>query len=76
MGRQCKPHKTVRDHSVMLDGVRIWTCTNCGKRDRWSEGWSYYGSIECTGSGYGYTSGCGWPIIDRVACSSACEGER
>lgn len=57
---------------IREDGKRVWTCSNCRRTFLWDSGSSYFGSIECTRGGGGYTRGCGWPAIDNVACSETC----
>jgi hypothetical protein len=71
-------HWTPEDHSDMVDGVRHWRCSACGKRAPWGTGWVFHGADECTGDGdgrpdeVGTLPGCGSPVVNWVACSSAC----
>ncbi len=66
-------HKTEDDHSfIRKDGKRVWTCSSCGHTFLWDSQSSYFGNIECTKGGGGYTRGCGWSQIDNVACSAKC----
>jgi hypothetical protein len=69
--KQCT-HKTEEDFSfVREDGRKVWTCSNCGQTFLWDEGCSYIGSPECT-NGKGYTRGCGFAVMENVACSEKC----
>lgn len=53
-------HKSINGHSVLRDGKRIWTCSFCGEKGPWAEGWNYHGTIEC--------KICWGPEIDEVRC--------
>lgn len=65
-------HKIIDNHSRLQkieavtairkgkDTKRIWKCSTCKKEDTWSDGWQYYGNIEC--------KYCGHQRIDRVHC--------
>ena len=57
-------HKSVDDFSVVVDDIRIWECSVCGKIGKWDENWCYYGSIECRK--------CWSPEIEYVYCSDEC----
>lgn len=61
---KCASHHPVRHYKVGDE----WRCSGCGKVERWSEEWSYYGAIGCT------KCGCE-PVIDFVACSEACRAK-
>jgi len=60
----CGRHGKIDDHSNVIRGVRIWTCTHCGSESQWGDGWSYDGILEC--------KACWRPSVDRVACSESC----
>lgn len=57
-------HKTLNDHSKVVGGARIWRCSVCGKEERWSDAWSYFGTLECRL--------CWVADIEFVCCSEAC----
>ena len=60
----CK-HKNLNDHSFpVANGARHWTCSHCCRTGPWSDGWGYFGSIEC--------KHCWMARIDFVYCSEAC----
>jgi len=63
MGK-CSNHYPVRHFKVGDE----WRCSGCGKVERWSEEWSYYGSIG------GPKCHCE-PVIEFVACSEACRAK-
>lgn len=60
-------HRTVDDHSIVDGARRIWTCSFCGRRGRWTASWSWRGVLECRD--------CGAAEINLVACSAACAAE-
>lgn len=49
---------------VIVDGIRIWKCSHCGKEQPWGEGWASYGPLSCS---MGHE-----PCVQEVACSEAC----
>ena len=49
---------------IKHDGIRIWTCTNCGASDKWGDSWSMWANIEC--------GECWQTAIDWVACCDEC----
>jgi len=60
---QCN-HKTSSDHMRHLGKDRYWSCTNCGKTEKWGTEWSNWSNIECVR--------CSQAAIDWVACSDKC----
>jgi hypothetical protein len=60
----CK-HKADNDHSRFENGVKIWKCSFCGTEGRWTDGWSYFGNMEC--------KDCWAARIDDVSCSNCSE---
>lgn len=67
MSRMCH-HKTSDDFSRVVDGVRIWTCSACGKESAWTDGHGYVGTLEC--------KRCWRAEIESVYCSAVCAGDR
>jgi len=57
-------HKTILDHTRVVDGVTLWTCSCCKREAPWGDTWVYWGSYECK-------SCCGAEVYS-VACSEAC----
>lgn len=57
-------HKTLNDHSKPSGDVRVWTCSCCGKAERWSDDWGYFGNLEC--------SRCWMAEVDFAYCSEVC----
>ncbi len=47
-------------------GVRLHKCSVCGKEERWSDQWSYYGSIEMEDDGAPLLKTCSSACRDRV----------
>lgn len=65
----CK-HKTFAHHTVGRasdDNRLIWRCSACKVLGKWTEQWSYFGSIECRE--------CWTADIEYVACSDACRAK-
>ena len=46
------------------DGAGIYRCFACGKEGAWSDGWCYWGNVEC--------KKCGGAHVNWIACSEAC----
>ena len=58
----CK-HLTASDHvTVPAQGDRpsAWRCSVCGTSGRWTDGWLYFGNVEC--------GRCQRAQVDRVLC--------
>lgn len=53
-------HKTAADFKV----GSFWRCSACGTQGPWTEGWMYYGTVECRR--------CWEAAIEFVACSDTC----
>lgn len=62
-------HGTADDYSRMINikcdiggRVRVWKCSYCGEEGPWSDGYEYYGTIECRS--------CNMAGIDEVRCKN------
>lgn len=55
---------TTASSKPQSDLAKLWCCDACGKREKWGDGWSYFGNLEC--------KECGYPTMDFVACSERC----
>lgn len=61
-------HLTAADHSALSrTGLRLWTCSLCGRISPWGANTTYFGNIKC--------KNCWQAQIDFVACSKHCADE-
>ena len=66
MPRKPCRHKSAAAFSVVTHaGIRLWTCSSCGKQASWGPSWGYFGAAGCRKCG-------AEPAIEWVSCSEEC----
>ena len=61
-------HKRPSEFYEQLPSGRLrWTCTKCGQKGLWCDGWEWFGRIEC--------KSCGCENIESVRCSACSDGD-